>query len=123
MSLEPGTERCGIDLDDGGLGQGICADEFVVGRVESDDDDTALAGYALGAPAEVAGVETKGSEFAVAAADADEMDALVADTGVGRLATFLEGSVEDMLDVVGERISMVYIVPLLAVCGTFGPGG
>jgi hypothetical protein len=31
VSLVPLPERCSIDLDDGGFGQGVCADEFVVG--------------------------------------------------------------------------------------------
>lgn len=33
VSLVPLTERSGIDLDDGGLGQGVGTDELVVGRV------------------------------------------------------------------------------------------
>jgi hypothetical protein len=61
--------------------------------VISDTDDTGLACASLTSPGEVTGVETKSSEFAVAAAGADEMDALGADTGVGRLTTFLESSV------------------------------
>ena len=61
--------------------------------MESYSDDTHFACNAFATPCEVAGVETKGAEFAVAAACADEVDAFAADTGVGRLATFLEGSV------------------------------
>jgi hypothetical protein len=87
------TEGIGINLDHGGLGEGVRADEFVVGGVEGDGNDTDFAGDALTAPGEVAGVEAQGAEFAVAAAGADEMDTLGADTGVGRLATFLEGPV------------------------------
>ena len=61
--------------------------------MECDGDDTHFARDAFTSPCEVAGVETEGAEFAVAAARADEMDAFAADTGVGRLATFLESSV------------------------------
>ena len=75
------------------LGQGVGADEFVVGGVEGYGDDTDFAGDALAAPGEVAGFETKSTELGVAATGADEMDALGADTGVGGLTTFLEGSV------------------------------
>jgi hypothetical protein len=61
--------------------------------VVDDADYTSLATYALGSPGEVAGVETKGAEFAVTAASADEVDTLRADTRVGRLTAFLESSV------------------------------
>lgn len=93
MCLIPLTEGVGIDLDHGSLGKSVRADEFVVGRVEGDGNDTDFAGDALAAPGEIAGIETQGAEFAVAATRADEMDTLGTDTGVGRLATFLEGSV------------------------------
>ena len=94
MCLEPLTEGSGIDLHDGGFGEGVCADEFVVGGVVGDGDDADFAGDAFGAPGEVAGVETEAAVFGVAATGADEVDALGSDTGVGWLATFLECSVE-----------------------------
>ena len=90
MGLVPLPEGGGIDLDNGRAGEGVCADEFVVGRVVGHDNDADLAGHTLGGPAEVARVETEGTEFAVAAASADEMDALVANLGVGGLAALLE---------------------------------
>lgn len=93
MGLVPLTERCGIDLDDGGLCKGVGADQLVVGRVESDGDDADLAGDALRTPREVARVETQCAELAVAATGTDEVDALGTDTGVGGLAALLESSV------------------------------
>ena len=57
MRLIPLAEGIGIDLDHGGLGEGVRADEFVVGRVEGDGNDTDFAGDALAAPGEVAGVD------------------------------------------------------------------
>jgi hypothetical protein len=105
-------------LHDSGFGEGVGADEFVVGRMEGHDDDTDFAGDAFGAPAEVTRVETQGAIFGVAAANADEMDAFVTDTGVGWLATFLEGSV-DVLGVV-LRLMAGFCSPLLAVVGAFG---
>ena len=62
-----------------------------------DANDTSLARYAFAAPREVAGVETKGTELAVAAAGSDKMDTLCADTCVGRLAALLECSEEVLL--------------------------
>lgn len=58
MGLVPLTERSGIDLNDGGLGQGVGTDQLVVGRMVDDDDDTGLAGAALRGPGKVARVET-----------------------------------------------------------------
>lgn len=92
VGLVPLTERSGIDLDDGGLGQGVGADQLVVGGMEGDSNDADLAGDALRAPGEVAGVETQGAELAVAAAGAHEMDALGADTGVGWLTAGFESA-------------------------------
>lgn len=43
VSLVPLTERCSIDLDDGGLGEGVGSDQLVVGRVESHSDHADLA--------------------------------------------------------------------------------
>ena len=93
MCFVPLAERVGVNLHDGGLGQGVGADELVVRRVKGDGNDTDFAGDALAAPGEVTGVEAEGAELAVAAASTDEMDALAADTSVGWLTPFLEGSV------------------------------
>lgn len=92
VGLVPLTERSGIDLDDGGLGQGVGADKLVVGRVVGDNDDTGLAGGTLGSPGKVTRVETKSAVLVVTTAGADGVDALGTDTGVGGLATKLEGS-------------------------------
>jgi len=92
VGLVPLPEGGGVDLDDGGLGQGVGADELVVGRVVGDDDDAGLARAALGAPGEVARVEAEGSVLVVAAAGADGSDSLGADTGVGSLAAGLESA-------------------------------
>lgn len=92
VGLVPLTEGGGVDLDDGGLGQGVCADKLVVGGVVGDADDTGLAGAALGGPGEVTGVEAESAVLVVAAAGADGVDSLGADTGVGTLATGLESA-------------------------------
>jgi len=112
VGLVPLSELRGIDLDDGGAGQGIGADKLVVGWVVDDTNDTGPLGNALGAPAEVASLETESAELAVAAAGADKVDTLCANTGVGRLAALLESS-EAMLDMTREAIGLC--IPLLAV--------
>jgi len=109
VRLIPLTEGRGIDLDNGRLGEGVGADKLVVGRVvypamsaktqtprfvqlTGDDNDTGLAGDALGGPRKVAGVETQSAVLVVTAAGADGVDALGTDTGVRGLAARLEGS-------------------------------
>jgi len=105
VGLIPLPERRSIDLDDGRARQSIRADEFVVGGVERDTDDTGLLCNTLRAPGEVTGVDTEGAEFAVTATGADKMNTLGADTGVGGLAALLESS-GAMLDMVfrGNRV-------------------
>ena len=112
MGLVPLSEGSSIDLDDSGAGQGVGTDELVVGGVVDDTDDTGLLGDALGTPGEVAGLETQSTELAVAAAGADKVDTVSANTSVGRLATFLE-SPKAMLDMTREAIGLC--IPLLAV--------
>ena len=50
VCLIPLSERSSIDVDDGGFGEGVGSDEFVVGRMESDDNYTDLAGNTLRGP-------------------------------------------------------------------------
>lgn len=88
----PLAERGGIDLDDGGFGQGVGSDKLVVRWVECDDDDTDLAGNSLRGPGEVPGFETEGTELAVTTTSADEMDSLRANTGVGLLSAGFESA-------------------------------
>lgn len=98
VSLIPRSEWRSINLNDGRFGKSIRSDKFVVGRMESDDDDTGLSGDTLAAPAEVASVESQTSELSVAAASSDEMDTLVTNSSVGWLPTFLEGSAGCLLE-------------------------
>ena len=97
MALVPLTEWCSVDLNDGGFGEGVGADELVVGGMIHDGDDAGLARNGFGAPGEVTGIEAEGTEFAVAAADTDGVDALAADASRGCLTAFLEGSEIPML--------------------------
>lgn len=98
MCLVPLTERRGVDLDDGGFGKRVRADEFVVRGMEGHADDTDFACYAFGAPGEVASFESEGTIFGVTATGTDKMDTFGADTGVGWLATLLKSSVSPRLD-------------------------
>ena len=90
VGLVPLLEGVGIDEDDGTLDEGLGTDELVVGGVVGNVEDTDLAGADLGAPGEVAGVETEGTELEVAAAAADGVDATLADLGHGGGAAHFE---------------------------------
>ena len=92
MGFIPLTEGSGIDLHDGGFGEGVGSDEFVVGWMESHHDHANLTRDPLGSPREVAGVETQGSILAVPSTRANDVDTLLSDSGVGRLTTELERS-------------------------------
>lgn len=134
VGLVPLAERNGVDLDDGGTGQGVGADQLVVGRVESDSDDADLAGNTLRSPREVAGVEAEGAELAVTTTGADEMDALGSNTGVGWLAAGFESAllpcnkkiirdIFDRLERIADTQSRVpggYGLLLRTVMGTLG---
>ena len=124
VRLVPLAEGSGVDLDDGGFCERVCADELVVGRVEGDADDADLAGDAFGAPGEVARFEAEGAVFGVAAAGADKMDAFGAYAGVGGLAAFFEGSgFRGKVRSDGLRDSRcVALLPLLAVVGSLCSG-
>lgn len=50
VRLVPLSEGGGINLDDGGLGQGVCADQFVVGGVVRHTNHTGLTGNTLRTP-------------------------------------------------------------------------
>lgn len=92
VGLVPLSEGSGINLDNGALGEGVCSDKLVVGRVIGDGNDTGLAGQTLGAPGKVAGVETEGTVLVVTTSGSDGVNALGANTGVGTLATSLESA-------------------------------
>ena len=93
MCLVPLTERCGVDLDDGGFGKRVCANEFVVRRMEGHADDADFAGYAFRTPGEISRFEAESTVFGVTTTGADEMDTLSANTGIGWLAALLKGSI------------------------------
>lgn len=92
VGLVPLSEGGGVDLDNGGLGQGVGSDELVVGRVVGDGDDTGLAGAALGSPGEVTRLQTESTVLVVAATGSDGVNTLGADTGVGTLSAGLESA-------------------------------
>jgi hypothetical protein len=101
VGLVPLTEGRSVDLDNGGLGQGVRADKLVVRRVVGHHNDTGLAGASLRGPGEVARVETERTVLVVTAAGADGVDALGTDTGVRRLTARLEGSLLPVVSSLG----------------------
>ena len=90
MSLVPLSERCGVDLNDRRFGERFGAHELVVASVVDDVDDTCLARDTLGAPGEIAVVETQRAVLFVTAARSDRVYALRTETCVGRRTAELE---------------------------------
>lgn len=76
MLHEPRLEGSGIDLANGALDESLGTDQFVVGGVVDDVEDTALAGDVLGTPGEVALIQTESAELQVATTTADGADTL-----------------------------------------------
>ena len=60
--------------------------------MESDNNDTSLSADTFWSPAEIARIKSQSSEFSVSSSGSNKMDALVSNTSVGRLTTFLECS-------------------------------
>jgi len=81
VGLVPGLEGVGIDHDDSTLDQGLRTDQFVVGGVVQDIQDTDLAGADLGTPRKVPGVESQSPKFGVSSAATDLVDAGFTDLG------------------------------------------
>lgn len=99
VGLVPLTVWGSVNLDNGRLGQGVGSDKFVVGRMESNTNDTGLSSDVLRAPGEVTGLETKGTVLGVTTTGTDRVNSLGADTGVGWLTAQLKLS---LLSVGGE---------------------
>lgn len=83
VGFVPGLEGVGINHDNGALDQGLGTDQLVVGGVVHDVQDTDLAGADLGTPRKVTGVQSQSSEFGVASAATDLVDAGLANLGHG----------------------------------------
>ena len=58
MCFVPLSERCCVDLNYGGFCESVCADKFIVGRVESDDNNADFAGNTLRTPREVTRIDS-----------------------------------------------------------------
>ena len=115
MCLVPLSKRRGVDLYNGGFGESVGADKFVVRGMVGHRYDTNFPGYAFRAPGEIARVKTEGTVFGVDAPGAYDMDTLAADSGVGWLTAFLECSAEIRRFLSWAKVMSV---PLLAVICT-----
>jgi hypothetical protein len=104
VSLVPLSERRGVNLNYGTLGECLGTDELVVACIVDDIDYSRLASDALGAPRKVAVVETKSAVLFVATACSNRVYTLRAQSRVGRRSAQLE-------------------LPLLSQLWTFATGG
>lgn len=104
VSFVPLTEGGGIDLDDGALDEGLGTDEFVVGGVVDDIDDTGLARDGFAGPGEGTRVQTESTVLDVTTTDTDGVDALLTKLGVGGLTTKFELSLLTIVSTLGTSV-------------------
>ena len=90
MLQVPLSERSGVDLNDGVLGQSLSTDELLVGSVVHGIQDTSLVGSVLTGPDEVSSVESHGTELEVSTTASDSVNSLVTNLGVSSGSTELE---------------------------------
>ena len=86
----PLSERSGIDLNNGVLGQGLGTDQLLVGSVVNSIQDSGLVGSVLTGPDEVTGVQSHGAELHVTTSASNGMDSLVSDLSVSSGSAELE---------------------------------
>jgi len=79
----PGTEWRGIDLNNRVLDKSLGSHQLVIGGVVNNVKDTSLSGGDFRSPTEVSGIQAEGSVLQISTSDADNVDALRADFGVG----------------------------------------
>jgi len=81
------SEGIAIDSDDGALDQGLGSDQLVGSGVVNDIDDPGGPGNAFTSPTEVTVVQSKSSEFHVAAHSSNGVNSLGRDFSVGSWST------------------------------------
>ena len=90
----PLREGGGIDLNDTVFDKSFGSDEFVVGSVVYDIDDSGFSGGSFWGPVEVTFLESEGSELVVTTSDSDSSNSglVVDEFSVRDWSGFLEGS-------------------------------
>jgi hypothetical protein len=86
----PRLEGMGIHKHNSTLHQGLGTDQFIIGCIVDNVQNTNLTSANFGTPREVTGVETEGAEFTVATASADDVNAFFTDFGHGGGSAHLE---------------------------------
>ncbi len=107
VCLVPGLEGVGINHDNASLDESLGTDQFVVGGVVHDIQDTDLAGADLGTPGKVSTVEGEGSELGVSSSSSDLVDASLTNLGHG------SGSTHEELSLLAELGSASSGLPAL----------
>jgi hypothetical protein len=90
MSLIILLERVGINKDDRTLDQGLGPDQFVIGCIVCDIQNSDLACAHLGSPGEVSGIELESACLDVSSSATDLVDACIANLGHRRGASQFE---------------------------------
>jgi hypothetical protein len=87
VSIIPSLEGMGVYENNSPLDQSLGTDQFVVGGIVGNIQDTDLSRADLGTPGEVSRIQSQGAVLEVSSSSTDAVDASLTDTGVGGGAT------------------------------------
>jgi hypothetical protein len=90
VSIIPSLEGMGVYENNSTLDQSLGTDQFVVGGIVGNIQDTDLSRADLGTPGEVSRIQSEGAVLEVSSSSTDAVDASLTDTGVGGGATQFE---------------------------------
>mmetsp|Transcript_82308 Transcript_82308/g.114260 ORF Transcript_82308/g.114260 Transcript_82308/m.114260 type:complete len:214 (+) Transcript_82308:55-696(+) len=105
MGLIPRFEGMSINKDNGSLDQGLGTDQFVVGGIVGDIEDSNLASTNFGPPRKVATVQSQGPEFLVATAASNLMDPSLTNLGHGGRSTHFKLSLLAVFGPTASRLT------------------
>jgi hypothetical protein len=107
--LVPRLEGVGVDDDDASLDEGLGPDEFVVGRVVHDVEDTDLPRADFRPPREVTGIQPEGPPLVVPSPAPDWNDLLLSDLRHGGRAAHHELALLALLRPASSRLAALVV--------------
>mmetsp|Transcript_106863 Transcript_106863/g.297338 ORF Transcript_106863/g.297338 Transcript_106863/m.297338 type:complete len:205 (-) Transcript_106863:19-633(-) len=117
VGFVPCLEGMSINQDNRSLDQGLGTDQFVIGGVVRDVQDTDLAGADFGTPGKVSGIQAQGTVFDIATTAADLADPGFTNLGHGRRPAHFKLS---LLSELGPTASRFTTLVASFACNTHG---
>lgn len=111
MRFIPLSKGGRVNFDNATLDKCIGTDQFVVGGVVDDSNDTSLLGNRLRRPGKVSSFQTESSKLQVSSTNTDRVDTLGSNLGISRLTSKLELSLLAILSSLGtSEVALVATV-------------